>query len=122
MLRLTGGRGVDRVVEVGGGSSLEKSLKALVLGGEIAFVGALSGGSPMINAYAIFQKGAIVRTVAVGSRAQLAEMMRAMSVHQLRPGIDRVFSFDETPQAFAYYAEGQAFGKVVIRVGEGAKP
>ncbi|MFF3456758.1 zinc-binding dehydrogenase [Streptomyces sp. NPDC002730] len=36
--------------------------------------------------------------------------------HGTRPVIDRVFAFDEVRDAYRYYAEGTAFGKVVIRI------
>ncbi|WP_318836385.1 zinc-binding dehydrogenase [Actinomadura rudentiformis] len=49
-----------------------------------------------------------------GSRAQFIAMNRAVEVNRLKPVIDRVFSFDDAPGAYRYYASGRAFGKVVI--------
>jgi len=114
--RLTGGTGVQRVVEIGGAATLPQSLQAVALSGEIAFVGTLAGGSSMIDANAVFASGAALRPVAAGSRTQLQAAVRAMAVKQLRPVIERVYAFDEAPAALAWYAEGQSFGKVVIRV------
>jgi NADPH:quinone reductase-like Zn-dependent oxidoreductase len=114
--RLTQGAGVHHVVEVGGGNTLSHSLKSVRIGGEIAFVGTVAGPSAMVDANAIFAAAATVRTVAVGSKAQFASMLRAIAQHRLRPVVDRVFSFGEAPAAFACYAEGQRFGKVVIKV------
>jgi NADPH:quinone reductase-like Zn-dependent oxidoreductase len=114
--RLTGGAGVRHVVEVGGGSTLPQSLKAVAVGGEIGFVGTVAGGGSMVDANALFASGATLRAVAAGSRAQLASAVRAMAANRLRPVIARVFDFDDAPAALAWYAEGQAFGKVVIRV------
>ncbi|HKA88234.1 MAG TPA: NAD(P)-dependent alcohol dehydrogenase [Haliangiales bacterium] len=114
--RLTGGRGVDHIVEVGGAESLEKSFRSIALGGEIAWVGTLGAGAPVVNLGGIFNAVASLRAVAVGSRAQFVAMTRAIAAHRMRPVVDRVFSFDEAPAAFAYYAAGKAFGKVVIKV------
>ena len=44
VLRLTGGRGVDHVVEVGGSSTIEESLLSTRLGGLISMIGFLSEG------------------------------------------------------------------------------
>jgi NADPH:quinone reductase-like Zn-dependent oxidoreductase len=114
--RLTHGTGVRHVVEVGGGGTLPQSLKAVGFSGEVAFVGTTAGGSPMFDANALFASGATLRVVAAGSTAQLAQALRVVALHEIRPVIDRVFDFDEAPRAFAHYARQQSFGKVVLRV------
>ena len=110
---LTGGRGVDRVIEVSGGT-LEKSLRATAIGGEVAFVGRLDPASPMIDSNVLYTSIASVRVVAAGHRAHLAALCRAMEAGGLRPVIDRVFDFADTLAAFRHFESGQAFGKVVI--------
>lgn len=114
--RLTGGSGVQRVVEVGGGGTLAQSLNAIAIGGEIGLIGTMAAGDSMIDANAVFRSGAALRAVAAGSTSQLASAVRVIGLHLLRPVIARVFGFDEAPDALAWYAEGQAFGKTVIRV------
>jgi len=114
---LTGERGVDRVVEVGGGGTLEKSLRATAIGGEVAFIGRLDGGSSMIDANVLYNSIASVRVVAAGHRAHLAALGRAMAVGHMRPLIDRVFELADSVAAFRYFESGQAFGKVVISHG-----
>jgi NADPH:quinone reductase-like Zn-dependent oxidoreductase len=114
--RLTGGLGVQQVVEVGGGSTLPQSLKAVATGGTLSLVGALGGGSSLIDANDVFVSGAVLRPVIAGSRAQLASVVRAITLHRLRPVIARVFGFDEAPAALAWYAASQAVGKIVIKV------
>lgn len=109
----TGGRGADLVVEVAG--TLESSLAAVALGGEIAVVGFV-GGRPAVSLdpYAVFTAGATLRPVAVGSRAQLVALVTAVSTHRIRPVVGRVFPFDDAPEAFRHYLGGTARGKVVI--------
>ncbi|WP_232666498.1 zinc-dependent alcohol dehydrogenase family protein [Pseudonocardia sp. TRM90224] len=109
----TGGRGADLVVDVAG--TLESSLAAVALGGEIAVVGFVGGRPPAtLDPYTIFTTGATLRPVAVGSRAQLAGLVRAVSAHRIRPVLDRIFPFDDAPQAFRHYLGGSALGKIVI--------
>jgi NADPH:quinone reductase-like Zn-dependent oxidoreductase len=115
--RLTDGIGVDHIVEVGGYGTLEKSFRSAALGGEIAWVGNLAEGSTTIDASALRTALLTVRMIAVGSRAQFSAMNRAIAVAGQHPLIDRVFSFAEAREAFAYYATGKALGKVIITIG-----
>ncbi|WP_214327017.1 zinc-dependent alcohol dehydrogenase family protein [Nonomuraea sediminis] len=111
--RLTDGLGAHRVVDVAG--QVEQSIKAVRLSGHVALVGFVSEtAAAPIDARVLFASGATVRAVAVGSRAQFREMNEAIAANLLRPVIDRVFPFDEAPEAYRYYASGQPFGKVVI--------
>ncbi|HLZ74816.1 NAD(P)-dependent alcohol dehydrogenase [Phenylobacterium sp.] len=114
--KLAGGRGVDRVVEVGGPGTIGQSLRAVALGGEIVSVGFLSTDNPGIDFFALKASGASIRNVAVGDRAGLIEMTRAIAMTGLKPVIDRVFDFDAAREAFAYLETGAQFGKIVIRV------
>ena len=114
--RLTQGQGVQHVVEVGGGATLPQSLKSVAIGGDVGFVGSVAASSSTIDANAVFVSAAVLRAVAAGSRAQLQRAVRVVAQHVLKPVIARVFGFDEAPAALAWYAEGKAFGKTVIRV------
>jgi NADPH:quinone reductase-like Zn-dependent oxidoreductase len=62
----------------------------------------------------IFTAGATLRPVAVGSRAQLVALVHAVGTHRIRPVLDRVFPFDDAPEAFRQHLGGTALGKVVI--------
>jgi NADPH:quinone reductase-like Zn-dependent oxidoreductase len=112
---LTGGVGVDHVVEVGGAGTLGKSLRAVRMGGHISLIGVLSGGG-QVNPMAILMKHVRVQGIYVGSREMFEAMNRAIALHQLRPVVDRVFSFAEAPEALRYMESGSHFGKICIRV------
>ncbi|MET0272210.1 MAG: NAD(P)-dependent alcohol dehydrogenase [Phenylobacterium sp.] len=113
---LTGGRGVDRVVEVGGPGTIGQSLRAVALGGEIASIGFLSTENPGIDFFELKRSGANFRNITVGDRAALLELSRAVAASGLRPIIDRVFAFDEAREAFSHMERGAHLGKIVIRV------
>jgi NADPH:quinone reductase-like Zn-dependent oxidoreductase len=110
---LTGGRGVDQVVEIGGGT-LEQSIKSTALDGQINFVGRLSSAASTIDINVLYNAAATIRVIFAGNRAQFTDMNRAITVNRLRPLIDRVFPFDDVRRAFRYFETGKAFGKVVI--------
>jgi NADPH:quinone reductase-like Zn-dependent oxidoreductase len=108
VVELTGG-GVDHVVEVGGPATLAQSLRAIR-------IGVLSGAAE-INPMAIFARRANLQGISVGSAQMFEAMNRAIAASGLRPIIDKVFAFDETPAAFRHLQSAQHFGKVVIRAG-----
>ena len=115
VLELTGRRGADLVVEVGGPGTMAKSLSAIRLCGHISVVGSLAGNA-MIDPGAILGKRASIRGIQVGSRDMFEAMLRAIELAKLKPVIDRVFDFSDARSAYEYLATGRHFGKVVIRV------
>ncbi|NOY90838.1 MAG: NAD(P)-dependent alcohol dehydrogenase [Deltaproteobacteria bacterium] len=113
---LTGGRGVDLVVEVGGAGTLAQSLKAVRPGGMIALIGVLAGTQEKLNILPAVMKQVCMQGVLVGHRDGFEAMNRAIESSGLRPVVDRVFPFDDAPAAFSHLASGEHFGKVVIEV------
>jgi NADPH:quinone reductase-like Zn-dependent oxidoreductase len=112
----TGGTGVDLVVEVGGAGTLTQSLKAVRTGGRISLIGVLTGTAGEINPLPIIMKKIRVEGIFVGSREIFESMNRAISLHQLHPVLDRIFSFEETGQALQHMESGTHFGKICIRI------
>ncbi len=115
-VRKVTGSGVDHVVEVGGSGTLMKSLRAVRMGGTVSVIGALSGGANEVSPVPILMKSVRVQGIFVGSREMFENMNRAITAHQLRPIVDRVFAFDDAREAFRYMESGAHFGKVVINV------
>ncbi|MFP2908456.1 zinc-dependent alcohol dehydrogenase family protein [Pyxidicoccus sp. 3LFB2] len=114
---LTGGVGVDHVVEVGGAGTFEKSLRAVRVGGTVSVIGVLSGGAGNVPLTPILMQNLRVQGILVGHRQGFEAMNRALTLHGVRPVVDRVFPFAEARAAFEYLKSGAHFGKVVIRVG-----
>ncbi|WP_337186894.1 NAD(P)-dependent alcohol dehydrogenase [Phenylobacterium sp.] len=115
---LTGGAGVDCVVEVGGPATVGESLRAVRPGGEVVLIGFLSEANPGIDYFLLKGSNAIVRSIGVGDRAALEDLVRAWSGAGLSPVIDRVFGFDEAREAFAHLQAARHVGKIVVRVGD----
>lgn len=113
---LTGGVGVDNVVEVGGAGTLQQSLRAVRFGGTISLIGNLSGTSTEILLTHIFMQRVRVNGIFVGHRESFEAMNRAIAHHRLRPVVDRVFPLEEARAAFEHMAAGGHFGKIVIRI------
>lgn len=113
---LTGGEGVDRVVETFGPETIEQSMRASALHGQIILLITRSPNkaSLEISGGAWASSLTTVRRIFVGSRASFEAMNRAIAAARLRPVIDRVFDFEDAPAAFRYFMQGKVFGKVVV--------
>ena len=115
VMALTGGRGVDHVVEVGGAGTLARSVEAARIGGQVHLIGVLTGGE--INPTPILRRNTRLRGIYVGSRQMFEAMNRAIALHEIKPVIDRVFDFGDAKAAY-HHLKGQTHvGKVVIRIG-----
>jgi NADPH:quinone reductase-like Zn-dependent oxidoreductase len=111
---LTGGRGADVVVEVGGAATLPESIRAVAIGGTIALIGVVSGRQGPLNVVPIFMRQVRLQGVLVGHRESFEAFARAIEACDLHPVIDRVLPFEEAPQALRHLASGEHFGKVCI--------
>ena len=116
VVRLTGQAGVEQIVEVGGADTFPKSLRALALGGTISVIGGVSGFGSQVPLTDILGKSALLRGIYVGNRDMFEAMNRAITRHELKPVVDRVFPFADAPAAYRYQESGAHFGKVVIRL------
>lgn len=113
---LTGGVGVDLVVEVGGAGTLEQSLRAVRFGGAISLIGNLAGIDAQVRLTLIFMQHVRMLGIFVGHRESFEAMNRAVAGHGLRPVIDRVFPLEEARAAFERMGAGGHFGKIAIRI------
>ena len=113
-LDLTGGAGVDHVVEVGGAGTLNQSLEAAKVGGRILVIGVLSGFSQQIAMPTLFGKNLRMIGLSVGSREMFEQMVAAIDKAGMKPVVDRTFPFDQVPQALALMKGASHFGKICI--------
>lgn len=113
---LTGGTGVQEVLEVGGKDSLPHALASLSSGGHIALIGGLGGFGGDVPAAAIMRAGITVSGIYVGSRENFEAMNAFIEKHRIKPVIDKVFDFREAQAAYDLMESDNFFGKIVIRI------
>ena len=111
---ITGNAGVTQVLEVGGRDTLPKAIRALGYGGHIAIIGGLSGFANAMPIGSFIGRSVKVTGIYVGSRADFEAMNAFITQHQLRPLVDKVFTFDNAPAAYDHMASGNHMGKIVI--------
>ena len=111
---LTGNRGVDHVIEVGGPATLEQSMIAARIGGHVSLIGILTGVAGQLPLVQALVRQIRLQGVLVGSRAQQQAMVRAIDANGLRPVVDKHFELEQIVEAFRYQESNRHFGKICL--------
>lgn len=106
---------VDLVIETVGAATWEHSLKSVKPGGAIVVAGATTGGAVSLDLNRVFLQHISVVGSAMGTIAELGELVQFCQTHQIRPAIDSVHSLDEAAAAVARLESGHATGKVLVK-------
>lgn len=109
---VTGGKGADHVIELGGPGTLAQSIDAVRVGGHISLIGVLTGREGTVPTAMLMAKQARLQGLIVGSRRQQQEYVAALDRAAIRPVIDRTFNLDDIAEAFRHQQAGAHFGKV----------
>jgi NADPH:quinone reductase-like Zn-dependent oxidoreductase len=115
-LELTGGAGVDTVVEIGGAGTLDQSMIATHVGGHVALIGVLAGFAGPVQTALLMAKNLRVQGLTVGSRAQQLDMIAGIEANGIRPVISDHFPLDRLADAFRHQAANAHFGKIVVDI------
>lgn len=115
-LELTGGRGVDTVVEIGGAGTLDQSMRAARVGGHVALIGVLAGVAGPVQTALLMSKNLRVQGLTVGSRAQQLAMIAGVEANGIRPVISDHFPLDRLADAFRHQIANAHFGKIVVDI------
>ena len=115
-LELTGGRGVDCVVEVGGAGTLDQSMLAARIGGHIALIGVLAGFAGPVQTALLFSKNLTVQGLTVGSRAMQQDMIAAIEANGIEPVISDTFALANLADAFRHQEANRHFGKICVSI------
>ncbi|KAG8701383.1 hypothetical protein FRC09_005396 [Ceratobasidium sp. 395] len=119
--KLTDGKGVEQILEVGGQTTLPQSLKAAQVGGHIHILGMVGGFEGTDINFAEFSMAMILGRLnlhgqMVGSKVMLQRLVEFMEKHKIKPVIGKAFEWGQAVEAFDYMAAGAHFGKVVIKI------
>ncbi len=112
---LTQGKGVNHILEVVGGESVQQSIRALAWGGHIAVIGFMASPSATIILPSMMGPAVKMQGVGVGSRRDTEDLLAFASQHRIAPVIDALYGFDALPDALDHLDRGP-FGKVVVEV------
>lgn len=120
ILELTGGEGVDMVIDSVGEASWDDSLRSLRRGGRLVTCGATTGSNPSADLQRLFIRQLEVYGSTGGSIEECRQLLALFAAGSIKPVIDRRYTLDELPAAFDRLAHGEQFGKIVITMGAAA--
>jgi NADPH2:quinone reductase len=115
-LNITGGRGVDVVVENVGALTWGDSQKVLRKGGRIVTYGRTTGREATTNLSLLFWNEQTHIGTTMGSLQDFQEMMEQVFSGKLTPIIDSIYPLQQAREAYERYERGEQFGKVVLKV------
>ena len=113
---LTGGKGVNLVVEVGGSGTIAQSVRAVSVGGIISMIGVLTGFAGEVPLAELFQKNARIAGITVGSKKDQKDMIAAVEANDLNPVLDKTFNLENLADAFRLQESQQHFGKIGVEI------
>lgn len=113
---ITGGGGVDIVVETAGGEQLGGSIESCNYGARVGMIGVLGGIECKFSAFPLLMHQVTIRGIYMESTHELQALALALEAGKVEPCVDRVFKFEDAPAAYEYLHSGRHLGKVVIQV------
>ncbi|AMK19584.1 MULTISPECIES: zinc-dependent alcohol dehydrogenase family protein [Sphingobium] len=113
---ITGGLGVDHLIEVAGEATMLQSLQSMALGGNISLVGVLTGFGGQLDGMALRGRTLHLHTVEVESVATLQQFVQFVTDHELRPVVDRSYDIADANMALDALATGSHFGKIALTI------
>jgi NADPH:quinone reductase-like Zn-dependent oxidoreductase len=116
LMKATDGQGASHILELGGPGTYDRSIRSVASGGKIVQIGVLTGFGSKPDLTRVQWENADIIGVTVGSTEHFTAMNRFLADNAIRPVVDRVFGFDEAPDAFAYLRSGSHFGKIVVKL------
>jgi NADPH:quinone reductase-like Zn-dependent oxidoreductase len=116
ILEMTGGAGVDMVIDSVGEASWGESLRSLRRGGRLVTCGATTGSNPPSDLQRLFIRQLEIYGSTGGSLSEFRELLQVYNSGLLRPVIESTFALDDIDTAFGRLSRGEQFGKIGIVV------
>ncbi|WP_372604411.1 zinc-binding dehydrogenase [Actibacterium sp.] len=116
VLALTGGEGVDLVVDNVGAATWDQSLRSLRRGGAVVTCGATTGSAPSADLQRMFIRQLSVHGSTMGSMAEFRQLIAAFEAGGFTPPIDEIFPLSRAAEALDRLGAPDRLGKVVIQI------
>lgn len=123
---LTGGRGVDVILDMVAGDYLERNIEALADDGRLVMIALLGGSRGTLNCGQVMRRrltvtGSTLRARPVAFKARIAAALRErvwplLESGAVRPSIHATFPLAEAARAHAMMDAGEQIGKIVLAV------
>ncbi|KAF1968766.1 hypothetical protein BU23DRAFT_655523 [Bimuria novae-zelandiae CBS 107.79] len=120
VLRITEGKGVDHVIEIGGAQTLLKSVNSTRPGGLVSLIGILSEAEelPKEIVQSLLFSGRVLKGCVAFMRDGTEEYARFVEANGIEPVVAEVFAFGDVREAFGALEGKEKVGKIVVRIAE----
>lgn len=115
VLRITGDRGVEHIVELVGGPHVAKAVQAAAIDGNIYQIGVMEGFDVAAPAGPLMLKNVTIHGIGVGHRRALEDLVTAVDRAGIKPVIDARYPLADLSKALDHLDRGP-FGKIVVDV------
>jgi acryloyl-coenzyme A reductase len=112
--RLTGGRGVDAVIDNVGSPMFEPVRRSVADDGRIVLVGQVTGDFISINPAQLFLRNVSLLSAKGVSRAQLADALELVARRRIRPVVEDVYGLENAAAAHRRVEAGLSSGRLVL--------
>lgn len=112
--RITGGEGVDLVIDHVGAATWQTSISSLKIGGRMAVCGMTSGNEAVVPVRTFYSKQLTMAGALMGSKKQLIELVRFVQAKRIKPVIDSVLPLAQARQAHERMEQGLHAGKILL--------
>jgi NADPH:quinone reductase-like Zn-dependent oxidoreductase len=114
VLALTGGHGVDVIIDHVGASVWEKNFASLAVGGRLVNCGVSGGHRMELHMGQLFTRQLSILGSTMGTKADVQDVLRLLERGEIRPKVARTFPLSEARRAFETMAASDFFGKLVV--------
>jgi NADPH2:quinone reductase len=124
---ITGGRGVDVILDMVAGDYVNRNYKCAALDGRIVQIATLNGAEVQVDVRLLMGKrlthtGSTLRPQSIAAKGEIARQLLAhvwplIEAGTVKPLMDEVFALEDAAKAHAKMEAGEVTGKVVLRVG-----
>jgi NADPH:quinone reductase-like Zn-dependent oxidoreductase len=115
--RLTGGRGVDVVIDNVGSQVFESVRRSVADDGRIVLVGQLTGEFMSINPAQLFLRNVSILSAKGVSRSQLADALDLVAHRRIKPAVGEVYRLEDAAEAHRLLEGSLSTGRLMLTPG-----
>ena len=115
---ITGGRGVDVVVDTAGAATWPIDFSAIRPGGKIVLCGITTGPEATTNLRVLYWNQLTIMGSTMGSDEDFRQMVTAVAAARMKPVMDSIHPLENVRDAMGKMEAANQFGKIVLRMSE----
>ncbi len=116
VLKMTGGTGIDVILDYVGPEAFPKNFKMVKKGGKILFCGILTGREAMVSLHQTYLRHISLMGLYLGEKRELEELVSLVSEGKVKPHIGATLELKDAAKAHEMMAKGEVIGKIVLKV------